>query len=138
MKARQQIGKCTKCGKLKTVYDFNKDKRSKFGIRPECKNCETKRGSYSLKTIRYRLKHLPKWYTGIECSLTAQQIEGIPNICFFCKQPLEAVTIHRLDHKSNYEINNIAKVHKSCHAKYGGHTTAKNPKKGFGTTNKHQ
>ena len=131
---RQQIGKCTKCGNVKPIHDFNKAKRCKYGIRPECKACETRRGSYSLKTIRYRLKHMPQYYSNISCDLTALQIESIPNICFYCGQPLEGVTIHRLDHNGNYTISNIVKVHNSCHAKHGGHTTAKNPLKGFGTT----
>lgn len=136
MKAREQIGKCTKCGKVQPIHSFSKAKNCKYGIRPECKACETKRGSYSLKTIRFRLKHCPQWYKNITCNLTSQEIESIPNICFFCNKSLEIVTIHRLDHKSNYEINNITKVHKTCHAKYGGHTNTKNPNKGFGTTNR--
>ena len=139
MKKREQIGKCTICGKVKPLFKFSKDKRSYKGIRPECKVCETKRGSHSLKTIRFRLKHNSKWYSNITCDLTAKQIESIPNKCFFCNKKIdEGLSIHRVDHTKDYTISNIVKVHKTCHAKYGGHTTAKNPKKGFGTTTKRQ
>jgi hypothetical protein len=125
---------CTICHAPKPLDQFSKDKRFSSGRRPECKTCEHKRGSYSLKSIRYRLKHLPQWYGGITCDLTAGQIEALPNECHFCHQLItEGASIHRLDHGGNYTLTNVAKVHKHCHAKHGGHTQARNPRKGFGS-----
>lgn len=131
MKAREQIGKCTKCGKVKPINAFHKDKRSKFGIRPECKDCDAKRPSRVLKAIKWRLI-LDKHYTNITADLTLEQISEIPYKCFFCSKPIESgAALHRFDHKGDYTISNVVFVHKVCHARFGGHTTAKNPNKGF-------
>jgi hypothetical protein len=133
MKARTP-GICTKCGEPKTPDQFNKAKECLYGLRPECKSCEALRGSYTLKSIRFRLKHMPQWYASISCDLTVDQIEAIPNICYYCHKPLDKPNLHRLNHKGDYTITNVTKTHRVCHAKHGGHTQTKNPLKGFGTT----
>lgn len=135
MKAREQIGKCTKCGKVKPVNGFSKAKECKYGIRPECKVCESRRPSKVLKSIRNRLKYSPQWYSTIVCDLTPEQVAQLPYVCFFCNKPIidEGAHLHRLDHKGNYTISNVVFTHKSCHAKHGGHNTTKNPRKGFGS-----
>ncbi len=34
--------KCSKCGQVKTLSEFNKQKLCKYGVRPECKKCKYK------------------------------------------------------------------------------------------------
>lgn len=63
---------CTKCKIEKHLYEFNKSKKSKLGIRPQCKNCEKLYASINKEKIaqrmhKYRLKNIEK--------LTAYQVE---------------------------------------------------------------
>ncbi len=46
------------------------------------------------------------------------------------------MSIHRLNHGGDYSVDNIVKVHKTCHAKHGDHNKQPNPKKGFGSMDK--
>ena len=137
MKIRNELGICTHCNIKKDLTEFSKDKRSAYGLRPECKSCERKRGSYYIKSIKSRLNHFPQWYGDIKLEITSKDIDNIANICFFCKEVIEdKMSIHRIDHSGNYSVANIAKVHKTCHAIHGGHNTKPNPSKGFGSMDK--
>lgn len=134
---RNRLGICTHCLLEKPLSEFSRDKRSAFGLRPECKKCERRRGSYYIKHIRGRIKQFPQYYGNIQLLVTSNDIENIPDVCYFCNEPIEdSLNIHRIDHTGNYTIQNIVKVHKICHAKFGGHNNKPNPSKGFGSMNK--
>ena len=119
---------CTKCRTEKPLNSFSKDKRQKFGRRPECKVCEHQRPSYLLKAIRFRLKNCPRWYAGIENKLTLEDIESMSPYCYFCgKNIVDGASLHRLSHLGNYTVENVVKVHKVCHSLHGEHN--KKPRK---------
>ena len=49
--------KCTKCGEVKSLSEFNKNKKCKFGFRSECRLCQKKEGEvYRKKTYSYKNK----------------------------------------------------------------------------------
>lgn len=51
--------KCSKCNKEKPLSDFHKDKKGKFGVRSDCKDCVSKRhNQYSQeKYSNWKKKH---------------------------------------------------------------------------------
>lgn len=112
---------CTKCQTNKSLTNFSKDKRQKYGRRPECKVCEHQRPSYLYKSLRTRLKQ-SKWHTNIKNNLTVNDVANLERVCYFCKQQiLDGASIHRLDHSKDYTTDNVVLVHKSCHAVFGQH-----------------
>ncbi len=112
---------CTQCRTEKTLTNFSKDKRQRYGRRPECKTCEYSRPSYLYKSLRTRLKQ-SKWHSHLKNELTVQDVANLERICYFCKEPIvDGASLHRIDHSKNYTIDNVVMVHKSCHAVFGQH-----------------
>jgi hypothetical protein len=109
---------CTRCKNSKPLERFSKDKRQRYSRRPECKLCESRSPGRILRNIKQRLQFKPQWYTGITCDLNKQQIAQLPFVCCFCNKAIRGGHhLHRLDHKGNYTLANVAFAHKSCHAK---------------------
>lgn len=106
---------CTQCALEKPLTEFGKDKRQRLGRRPECKECEHKRGSYYLKAMRFRVSR-SKWHSNLPITITAKQIEELSPICVGCGLLIVAgLNIHRLDNRQGYTPSNVVKMHKSCH-----------------------
>lgn len=115
---------CTRCQQEKPLTDFSKDKRQRYGHRPECKVCEHQRPSYLLKSLRTRLTapKLQRWYAHIKNELTAVDIGEMKRVCYFCNEPIvDGASLHRLDHSKDYTVKNTVMVHKGCHAVFGEH-----------------
>lgn len=54
---------CTKCGQAKSVDQFNRDKSKSDGRRPDCKDCQNKRGkNYYQANRESELKRARGWY----------------------------------------------------------------------------
>lgn len=54
---------CTKCGKLKTINNYHKDKRKKYGVRNICKTCTSINDKkYNKKNKEKRLAYGNKYY----------------------------------------------------------------------------
>jgi len=113
---------CTQCHSEKPLDSFSKDKRQRLGRRPECKTCEHKRPSYLYKRLQARLSYLPKYYGHVKNELTVEDIAEMERVCYFCSKPIpDGACLHRIDHKGNYSKQNTVMVHKTCHARFGGH-----------------
>lgn len=125
--------KCSMCGKWKVLSDFQKDKRQKFGRRPECKLCDKMQGSRILKSARCRVR-CDELYKNMAVTITAKEIDTIANLCYFCnKKIVDKLVLHRPDSKVGYVKGNVVKAHKGCHRRY--HALSQ-PRNGDGTFRK--
>jgi hypothetical protein len=122
---------CSICKKKRYAYQFDKDKRSSDGLRPECKACASKRGSAIIKNMNWRINHTES-YKNRTVTVTKEDIEKLPNVCLFCNKPIEfSLIIHRIDNAIGYIKNNISKAHKICHAQYHNMQRKRNNKGQF-------
>jgi len=53
-----QTKQCTKCGEVKVLNEFNKDKSCKYGVRSQCKIC---RKQYRQENNEHEKQRLKKW-----------------------------------------------------------------------------
>jgi hypothetical protein len=56
------IKKCTKCGVEKPFSDFNKDKRTKTGLRSECNSCRKQRGRKYFQNNKEKIAEAARQY----------------------------------------------------------------------------
>ena len=127
-----QIKRCTKCNKEKPISEFSKEKNGQFGVRGDCKSCNSKRVS-SYNKNRPDIVDIRRVYNksdkGIfnryksdanrrsrnyEFSITFEQFSNLINKeCHYCPtSPSRGVD--RVDNELGYIIENCVPCCKTC------------------------
>jgi hypothetical protein len=91
--------KCSKCGKVKPLSEFNKDSKHRDGLRASCRVCRKKQEHNHRKKKGkdyYSNKHLTNTY-GITLEDKAKMYLEQDGKCYICDKPIEGHKVY-IDH----------------------------------------
>lgn len=120
---------CTQCEEVKPLTEFNKDARSKSGLRSYCRSCQAVektnlKGSFKLKTWRAadKARRTAKTY-GVESTLTIVEVRAILSAerCAYChaETPENKRTIdhvHAMNDGGANTFENVVMACKTCNS----------------------
>lgn len=131
---------CTKCGVLKEPDEFYKSKR-RNGLSYTCRQCHRKtiKGYRTIvDSYNWNYRRLEKMRTkarrrGLEFTLTVEDYKNLKDgdLCHYCGDPMEVVTIDRIDNNRGYILDNVVGCCFLCN-KIKGNTFEENEMKLIG------
>jgi hypothetical protein len=93
-----EVKTCRKCGEIKSVLSFNKDKTKKFGIGGECKPCASKTAhEYYAKNSTHIKKRVSKYSESYLPKQHRDVISRLKNLCTKAKNRTKEFNLIDLD-----------------------------------------
>ena len=102
--------KCTKCGELKSLFEFSKHKRHRDGLRFRCKGCEAEDAKAKKKEslekdylgtrLKERANNLKRMF-GMSLEDYEQKAKAQNNVCVICKEACKSGKNLAVDHDHN-------------------------------------
>ena len=118
--------RCIHCHQDLPLTSFNKDKRTKNGLRTNCRDCQSsfakKFNALNLRnpnepTTRFSSARSNALKRNISWSIAYEEyIELIKNNCYYCSAEIKTVGVglDRLNNNLGYEVENVVACCKAC------------------------
>lgn len=109
--------KCSRCGEMKSLFEFSNNKSRKDGKTPYCKKCLSiiyKRREATLSRIFYRYKKSAK-DRGFVFEFSKEDFSAFLNgQCVYCRDTINGVGLDRKDNKEGYTKENCVNCCSTC------------------------